>query len=194
MTNIRVMDAYRSEPPTPAQGDHLAFRGARIRIGVDRFELSFAREWQHLALVGVAFVVMAGPCLVLVYLALRLVAFAHAVAAATVTLAFLADVLARRNHLVVTRHGAWGVSTILGIQTSCRLLGHHPKVDNLGWDWQELAAYPRDERLRAGLHDEERFVLVEWADGDEARCRDGKHLQEIARAEILRLHGPAPTG
>lgn len=183
------MDAYRSTPPGPVHGDRLAFRDARIRIGADRFELSFAREWKHLALVGLAFLVMAGPFLSLVCIAPRVVVLALEVVAAGLT----ASVLAGTQHLVVTRHGAWADTTLFGVRISRHALGHHPKVDNLGWDWQELAVYPLAESLRRGLHDEGRFVLVEWADGDAARCSDGKHLQAIARAEILRLHGAPPT-
>ncbi len=180
------MDAYRSAPPTPVPGDQLAFRDARIRIGVDRFELAFAREWKQ-ALVYLACLAMwVVPCLWAgVSFAPRVVVLGLAVVVVT---GLTVGVLAGCQHLVVTRHGAWGVTTILGIRVSLHALGFHPKVDNRGWDWQELAVYPRQEgRLR------ERFVLVEWADGDEPRCRDGQHLQAIARAELLRLHGAPPT-
>ena len=187
------MDIYRTAPQCPVSGDRLAFRDARIRIGADRFELSFGREWKHLVLVGCAALVALGPSLVVLVDLPRLVLLVIAVAAGCLTLAFSIGVLAGDRHFVVTRHGSWGVSTFLGLRFSSRPLGHHPKVANLGYDWEELAVYPRDQHLCAGLLDNERFVLVEWAGGDEARCRDGAHLQEIARAEILRLQGPAPT-
>ncbi|MEO6950872.1 MAG: hypothetical protein ABI321_03585 [Polyangia bacterium] len=187
------MDASRTPAQVTTLGDQLAFRDARIRVGADRFELSFGKEWKHIAVVSAAVFVMAGPVLPLLVFLPTSVALLLALLGACGTLAFLFVVLTGCQHLVVTRHGAWGVSTILGVRVAWHPLGYHPRVDNLGYDWQELAAYPRDERACARLHDHERFVLVEWADGDEARCRDGKHLQSIARAEVIRLHGDPST-
>ena len=173
------MGPYRTAAlPSTSSTDQLGFPNACIRVGAERFELSFGVAWKRFAAIlvfavwSVAFLLPIVPA-----------------AAAAVLLVVVSLVLVERRHLVVTRVGSWGITTLLGIRISRHALGLHPKVDNLGYDWEELGVYPLEDSLRTGLHDRERFVLVEWNESEGPRAEDGRLLLEIARAEILRLHG-----
>ena len=164
--------------PSTSSSDQLGFPNARIRVGAERFELSFGVAWKRFAAILLFAVWSAAFLLPIV-----------PVAAAAVLLVVVFLVLVERRHLVITRRGSWGVTTLLGVQVSRHALGLHPKVDNLGYDWDELGVYPILPELRRVLHDGERFVLVEWTEQDGPKATDGRHLLEIARAEVLRLHG-----
>jgi hypothetical protein len=157
----------------------LAFRSARIRIGADRFELSFANP---LPLV-VTLLLLATTGLPLS------LALADWRAALLVLVPVLALVASSRTKFVVTAETSMSRHSVLGIPWRRRRLGRHPEVKLDGWSWNEIAIHPSDPALRRGLHDDEREVLVDWNDGDVARNRDAERLIQLARAEVQRLHG-----
>ncbi len=96
--------------------------------------------------------------------------------------------------VTVTRGGAWCENRLLGIPWRRRDLGWMPRFTSGDVrDWSELAVIPSEQRLRAGLHDDERFILADWS-GDDVKERDGKRLSELANAETARLHGSGRRG
>jgi hypothetical protein len=169
------MSPYRSAPSDlwPARArDGFAFPWARVRLGRARFELSF---WDPFPLLTVWIGAMCGiPFFGPTWLATVLILTA-------LTLSF-------RRAFVVTRETSWLALTVLGIRWKKALLGRRPLLENNGWNWSEIAVVPSERALRAGLHDEERAVLVEWSDGSERKNAESAELIALARAQIDRLH------
>lgn len=160
-------------------GPRSALRSARVRTTEDRFELS---TWDGGFALVVGMALSAGLWMLSVWVGATLGIASMAIGAFAIATA--------RQRLVVTRDDARAEWTVLGICWKRARLGRRPSVETgLGWSWSELAVLPSDERLRKGLHDDERFVLAQWDDEDTARRSAGAELAALARREIDRLHG-----
>jgi hypothetical protein len=144
-----------------------ALCSARVRIGIERFELSF---WDEFPLIG------ALPLLALCWtttlwpppwlIAPVLVALAHA-----------------RVVFVVTAHGSWVERRVFRIPWRRVATGLHPKLRNCGWDFSEIEIEPADG------WGTEWTRIAEWNDSNDRMNREGALLMRMAEQHIRRLHG-----
>ena len=155
-----------------------AFRCARLRLGADRFEMSF---FDLVPLFTIAFVGL--PCFLLLPAVL-----AYARYWLPLVLAAALYAASSRNVFVVTRDTSWLACRLLGVELKRTPTGRHSKLALGGWNWTEICIEPSDPALAAALAGEDRAVLVEWDDSDERRTRDAALLMELAREQIARLH------
>ncbi|MEI8256544.1 MAG: hypothetical protein WCJ30_12800 [Deltaproteobacteria bacterium] len=149
--------------------------GGTVRIGADRFELSF---WDLMPLVCALGVLVPASVWILGWrwggLAL---------------IASLGVCLTARVRLVVDRETSWVEHRVAGLRWRRVPCGRAPTVDDFGYDWSEIAVVPTVPELRARLQNGlDRMVLVEWDWNQPAKDADAAVLVALTRGEIQRLH------
>jgi hypothetical protein len=173
------MAPYRNQPIEQlvaswrSPHDGFYFPDVQLRVGPQRFEASFPGLsapgfWPAVLLMSMLVCVIASPLVLLWWMWERM----------------------KRVVVVVTDRSAWVEHRALGYTYGVRALGLRPRVENCGYDWEEIAMVPADAALADALPDG-RVVCAEWSwtGAKTERDREADYLIAFMREQIERLHG-----